>query len=302
MFTKVTALALAAVLLVGCGGAEEGTSGEAADSSAEISVVRWTAIPDADPELLKEKYAPVSAYLEEQLGHPVEYVPVSDYKASVEAFKNGDVHLAWFGGLTGVQARNAVEGARAIAQGSADPHYKSYLIAHASTGIEKSDSFPMELANVAFTFGSESSTSGRLMPEFFIRQETGKGPKEFFTKGFAFSGAHDTTAKQVEEGGQVKAGALSYKKYDQMVKDGELDPDVARIVWVTPDYADYNWTAHPALDQAFGAGFIDKVQKALVDLDDAELLSALLRDDLIPASNEDFQSIEDTARQLELIR
>lgn len=299
MLNKTIAFALAAFLALGCSAAESPDSDTAATGGGDApAVIRWTAIPDANQEMLKEKYAPVSAYLTETLGTTFEYVPVTDYKASVEAFKNGDVYLAWFGGLTGVQARLAVPGAQAIAQGAADPHYKSYFIAHASTGIEKSDEFPMELANHPFTFGSESSTSGRLMPEFFLRQATGKGPDEFFTKGFAFSGAHDTTAKQVEAGGQVKAGALSYKKYDKMVASGELDPEKCRIVWVTPDYADYNWTAHPAL----GEEMIGKIQQALIDLDDKELLGALLRDDLIKAANEDFQNIEDTARKLELVR
>ena len=112
--------------------------GDSGDTPAKV--IKWTAIPDHDPDALKAKYAPVSEYLSEALGMKFEYVPVSKYSASVDAFKNGDVMMAWFGGLTGVQARAEVEGARAIVQGKEDPNYQSYFIAHKSTGIEKSAS------------------------------------------------------------------------------------------------------------------------------------------------------------------
>jgi phosphonate transport system substrate-binding protein len=303
MRTLIT-LALGAVLVAGCGA--EGTGGEAATSSGEggaaHAALTWTAIPDANAESLKLKYDPVSAYLSEKLGVDVIYKPVADYKASVEGFKSGDIQLAWFGGLTGVQAREAVDGANAIAQGAEDPKYKSYFIAHKDTGIEPSEDFPMALADHAFTFGSESSTSGRLMPEYFIRQTTKKGPKEFFQKGFSFSGAHDKTALMVEAGTEVKAGALSYKKYDSMVAKGEIDPEVCRIVWTTPTYEDYNFTAHPRLEEMFGAGFTDKLQAALIGMKDKALLDAFPRSALIPAKNEDFAKIKKTAAELGLVR
>jgi phosphate/phosphite/phosphonate ABC transporter binding protein len=148
-----------------------------APAPAEKPVLRFSAIPDQDKTELKEKFDAWAEHLTAALDVPVEYVPASDYKASVEMFRNGDIQLAWFGGLTGVQARHAVDGARAIAQGKADPQYLSYFIAHKDTGLTESDEFPTDLAMRTFTFGSESSTSGRLMPEFFIRQNTGKSPK-----------------------------------------------------------------------------------------------------------------------------
>jgi len=286
------ALVLGAALAAGCS--------DGSESSAEV--LWWSAIPDADAESLKAKYDPVSAYLSAQLGVEVKYKPVVKYEAAVEGFKSGDLQLAWFGGLTGVQARAAVAGARAIAQGVEDPNYKSYFIAHADTGIEPSDEFPAAMAEHAFTFGAQRSTSGRLMPEFFLRAATGESPKDFFTKGFSFSGAHDKTALMVQSGAQVKCGALSYKKYDAMVAEGVIDPAVCRVVWTTPTYADYNFTAHPRLEQMFGDGFTDRLQEALVGMKDEALLGALLRSALIEATNDDFVKIEATAAQLGLIR
>ena len=280
-------------LIAGCGGKEE--------SGSETGVLKYTAIPDQNTTELAQRFAPLTAYLSEKLGVPVEYVPSRDYQASVEMFRNGDIQLAWFGGLTGVQARAAVPGARAIAQGKADPHYYSYVIAHESTGLERGEDFPQALADLTFTFGSESSTSGRLMPEFFIKENTGKTPEQFFSKPFGFSGSHDKTCELVEAG-RFQAGVVNYKVYERRVAAGDLDPQVCRIVWKTPEYADYNFTAHPDLDRVHGEGFTGKLQQTLVGIKDGDLLSALPREALIPATNEEFSGIEDVARELGMVR
>jgi phosphonate transport system substrate-binding protein len=283
--------ALALVALTACG-----------ETAAGAATLRFTAIPDHNTTELKEKFGPVADYLSDALGVPVEYVPTATYSASVEAFKNGDVQLAWFGGLTGVQARAAVDGARAIAQGEVDPTYKSYFIANADAGLERSDEFPSGLAGKTFTFGSESSTSGRLMPEHFIRQNTGKSPEEFFGTPNSYSGGHDKTAKLVEAG-TFDAGAINYKTYDTMVAEGKLDPERCEIIWVTPAHADYNWTVHPSVEDAFGGGFTAKLTEALIAMDDPELLNAIDRPEgLIPASNADFESIHELAVSLGFLR
>lgn len=279
-------------VLAGCGGSE----------AAEEALV-FSAIPDDNKTELKERYEKVAAHLEEELGVPVVFEPTTSYDASVEAFKNGDIQLAWFGGVSGVQAREAVDGARAIAQGKVDPEFKSYFIAHADTGIEPSESFPMEMEGKTFTFGSPSSTSGRLMPEYHVRKETGRAPSKFFAGDEnRFSGSHDQTALDVATG-TVQCGALNYKVYESMVRDGEIDPAVCVRVWTTPPYPDYNWTAHPLLEERFGAGFVDRLQEALVGMSDPELLAAMQREEgLIPAGNEDFTAIEETMRGIGMLR
>lgn len=261
----------------------------------------FSAIPDQDSTRLRQKFDPIAAYLSAELAVPVQYVPSADYPASVALFKNADVQLAWFGGLTGVQARAAVPGAQAIAQGAEDPQYTSYFVAHHSTGLTRGTEFPMGIADLSFSFGSESSTSGRLMPEYFLRQATGQAPDAFFSKPYGFSGAHDKTAKLVE-GGQVEAGVLSYKTWDKLVEEGRIDETQAHMIWQTPPYADYNFTAHPSLETRFGPGFTDKLQAALLSMDDPALLAALPRSAIIPATNEDFGQIEVVARELGMLR
>lgn len=273
----------------------------ACTTPAETPALRFTAIPDHDTRLLEQRFQPVAAYLSEALQVEVVYVPAADYRASVELFTHGDIQLAWFGGLTGVQARAAVPGAHAIAQGAEDPEYHSYFIAHQSTGLTRSEDFPTALSALTFTFGSESSTSGRLMPEHFLRQASGKGPEAFFEQPYAFSGAHDRTAKLVESG-QVQAGALNFKTYDAMVADGRLDASQAPIIWKTPAFADYNFTAHPVLDARYGEGFTAKLQQALIAMDDPALLQAFDRSALISAKDEDFAAIASVAAELGMVQ
>jgi len=290
--SRATLAFLTVALLAACG-----QSGNAADRP-----LYFTAIPDDNTTELAAKFGPLAEHLSKELGVPVEYVPTTSYSASVESFKNGDVELAWFGGLTGVQARAAVPGAKAIAQGKVDPNYKSYFIAHKDTGVEKSESFPEVMRGRTFTFGSDLSTSGRLMPEHFIRQNTGQEPSEFFGMPNNYSGSHDKTAKLVEAG-TFEFGALSYKAYDGMVAEGKLDPDLCRIIWETPPYADYNWTVAASVEERFGAGFTEKIRAALIGITDENLLEAMRRPEgLITAQDDDFASILELATRLDFVR
>jgi phosphonate transport system substrate-binding protein len=277
------------------------TTAASASQPAKKTSLRFSAIPDQNSTELKEKFDALAKHLSQKLGVPVEYVPATDYKASVEMFKNGDIQLAWFGGLTGVQARQAVPGSRAIAQGDTDTKFVSYFVANAAAPVQPSESFPTDLAKLTFTFGPASSTSGRLMPEYYLRKNTGKSPAEFFGSQPAFSESHDQTLELVAAG-KVQAGVVNFEVYDRRVKDGKTDPKVVKVVWKTPPFADYNFTARPDLDRQFGAGFVDKLQAALVAVDDQKLLSAFPRTKLIPAKNEDYAATEQVAKELGFVR
>jgi phosphonate transport system substrate-binding protein len=277
-------------------------------SAQKPKVLRFTGIPNNNTTELEAKYKPLAKYLTDKLGVQVEYVPSSDYNASVDGFTNGDILLCWFGGLTGVQAREKVKGARVIACGKVDPQFHSYFIANKSTGIERSDSFPMALKGRKFTFGSPNSTSGRLMPEYFIRKYAKMSPAEFTGAEMSFSGQHDKTAALVQAG-TFDAGAIDFTTYDRLVQEHKkdpkkgIDPDVCRVVWVTPNYPDYHFCAHPMIDEVFGQNFTDKLQAALIGIKDPALLKGMDREDgLIAAKNEDFDALRSVALEIGLVR
>jgi len=282
--------------LVACGGDAENFNSEEGTGAAK-PVLRFSAIPDEKPTENMERFRPVAAYLADALGVKVEYIPVDKYSASVQAFKTGDIHFAWFGGLSGVQARLAVSGSRAIAQGVEDPEYFSYFIANKNTGLKAGDDFPTAAKGMKLSFGSEGSTSGRLMPEYFIRKFTNSAPKEFFST-VGFSGNHPATIAAVNSGA-YDVGALSYKTYDKAKPEEKAN---TIVLWKTPVYADYNLTAHPGIEEAFGKGFTDKLQKAWLAMPADLCEKSFSRSGMIKAQNSDYQSIEDTAKSLDLAR
>lgn len=292
---------LAAAALGACGGSTATQEAAGTGARPDQQVLRFTAIPDQNTTELEEKFRPFAEHLTSALGVRVEYLPARDYQAAVEMFINGDAGLAWYGGLTGVQAREKVPGAHAVAQGAADPEYYSYFIAHRDTGLERSDTLPANLGSYSFTFGPEQSTSGRLMPEYFLRQATGSAPGELFKNPVGFSRSHDHTAELVASG-QYQVGVMNYKVYDQLVARKQLDPDRVRIIWQTPTFADYNWTVRPDLDELYGRGFTARLTRALLEISDPALLAALPRERLVPASNRDYEDIRAVARELDMLR
>ncbi|WP_179380704.1 putative selenate ABC transporter substrate-binding protein [Jannaschia marina] len=268
----------------------------AAPAGAET--LYFSAIPDDDETKLVERFSKVADYLEAELGVDVEYVPVKSYAAAVTAFRNDQIQLGWFGGLSGVQARIAVPGSQALAQGSEDETFVTYFIANTETGIERSEDFP-DIAGRSFTFGAQTSTSGRLMPEFWLREETGQAPEALFSE-VGYSGDHGQTLRLVASGA-YEVGAMNYTVYDKAAEAGAPEAETAKVIWQTPPYPDYNWTIRGDADARFGAGFTEKVQAALVGMDDAELLASFPRAAFIPATNDLYQPIEDTARALDII-
>lgn len=261
---------------------------------------RFTAIPDESTARLMERFGKVASYLSSQLGVDVEYVPVKSYSASVAAFKNNEVQLAWFGGLSGVLARRAVEGSRAIAQGKEDLAFITYFIANTRTGIEPGDGFPAAIAGRTFTFGSKGSTSGRLMPEFFIRQQFKKAPRSVFRR-VGFSGDHSKTLALVQSGA-YEVGALNYKVWENELAAGTVDESKVLVIWKTPTYPDYNWSIRGDVDRTYGEGFVRKVQQALLSLDDEDLLNSFPRSSFIEATNDIYKPIRDTAIDVGIIQ
>ena len=259
----------------------------------------FTAIPDQDETHLRARFGKVADYLKDALGVDVKYIPVKSYAAAVTAFRNNQVQLAWFGGLSGVQARILVPGSEAIAQGYEDQFFVTYFIANTKTGIGEGKELSKEIAGKTFTFGEKGSTSGRLMPEFHIRQVFGKSPDQVFSR-VGFSGDHSRTIALVQSGA-YEVGALNYQVYEKEKKDGKVDESKVRVIWKTPAYPDYQWTIRGDVDKTFGAGFKEKVRNALLGMKDEAFLKAFPRKSFVPASNADYKPILDTAKSIGLI-
>jgi phosphonate transport system substrate-binding protein len=270
-----------------------------ASASAESPTFVFTAIPDQDETRLVERFNRFAKYLEVRLGVPVKYVPVKTYPAAVTAFINNDVQLAWFGGYTGVQARHAVPGSEAIAQGAEDVNFKSYFIANSETGLKASKDFPAGIAGKTLLFGSRSSTSGRVMPEYFIRKHfPGKQPDEIFSR-VGFSGDHSRTLQLVQSGA-YQVGVMDYTVYEVEKKAGRVEEGRVSVIWESPTFPDYQFTIRGDVDKQFGPGFKEKVKQAIVSLADPEILGYFARSKFIAASNDEYAPIEEVAAATKL--
>ena len=264
-------------------------------ASAE-DTLRVSAIPDESPTELQRKFAPLAAYLEKAIAMKVSFIPVSDYAATVEGLAAKKLDLVWYGGFTFVQARRRTGTANPLVQREEDAQFHSkFIVAESSKAKSLAD-----LKGANFAFGSVSSTSGHLMPRYFLLK-SGIDPDKDFAK-VAFSGAHDVTAKWVETG-KVEAGVLNESVFQKLIDEKKIDPSKVRVLWTTPPYFDYNWTVRGNLDPKLA----EKIKKAFLALDYSNpehkaILDLQRTHKFIPTSPANYKSIEEAAKSAGLIK
>ncbi|RBA23636.1 phosphonate transport system substrate-binding protein [Herminiimonas fonticola] len=259
-------------------------------------VLRVSAIPDEAPTELQRKFKPLGNYLEQKLGMKVEFTPVTDYAASVEGLINNKLDMVWFGGFTFVQA-NVRSGGKVVplVQREEDEKFKSVFIT-----TDKSITKLSDLKGKNFSFGSESSTSGHLMPRSFLLDA--KINPDVDMKRVAFSGAHDATVAAVA-GGKVDAGALNISVWEKLVAAGKVNPQQVRVFYTTPGYYDYNWSVRSDMNPVVRK----KLTDAFLALDaknpqDKEILDLQRATRFIPTKPENYKAIEAAARNADLLK
>jgi phosphonate transport system substrate-binding protein len=279
----------------------------AAQPATTKPVLRIGAIPDQRPEKLNRLYGLVAQDLSQQLGVDVKYVPVTDYTAAITAFRTGNLDLVWFGGLTGVQARLQKPGAKVLAQRDIDAAFHSVFIANTTSGLKpvRTVNGLVELKGRRFTFGSESSTSGRLMPQYYLAK-AGVKLSDFAGGAPGFSGSHDATIALVQSGA-FDAGAVNEQVWKSSLREGKVKRDRVIAIWRTPGYPDYHWIAQPGLDRRFGPGFTGRLQRAILNWKPTtpqrkQILSLFGAQQFTTANPADYATIEQVGRQIGRIK
>ncbi|MDA1001617.1 MAG: putative selenate ABC transporter substrate-binding protein [bacterium] len=268
-----------------------------AAAAASAQTLRISAIPDESPTELIRKFTPLADYLSKELGVEVKFTPLVDYAATVEALAAGKLDLVWYGGFTHVQARIRTKGkAVPLVMRIRDLNFRSKFITRKGSGIKAL----ADLKGKTFAFGSVSSTSGHLMPRFFLKR-AGLIPEKNFAK-FSFSGAHDATAKWVEAG-KVDAGVLNEAVWEKLVKSGKIDTSKVTVFYTTPGYVDYNWTARGDLDRRLLSRLTGAFLKLNPDNPAHKKILALQRaTGYVVAFPGDFKGIEDAAEDAGLLK
>ncbi|ABX35976.1 phosphonate ABC transporter, periplasmic phosphonate-binding protein [Delftia acidovorans SPH-1] len=264
--------------------------------AAEPAVLRVSAIPDEAPTELQRKFEPLGKYLSAQTGMKVVFTPVTDYAAVVESLATRKLDLAWLGGFTFVQAKIRTNGtAIPIVQREEDAKFTSKFIT-ANPAIKTL----ADLKGKSFAFGAPSSTSGSLMPRFFLQQD-GINPEKDF-KTVAFSGAHDATVAFVAAG-KAEAGVLNASVWDKLVETKKVDTSKVRVFATTPPYFDYNWTVRGDLDPAL----VKKLTDAFLALDPAKpehkaILELQRAARFVPTQASNYEGIEAAAKSAGLLK
>jgi len=261
------------------------------------AVFRVTTIPEEAATEQMRKFGPIVKYLEQKLGMKVEFTPVSDYPAAVETLVNKNVDMAWLGGFTFIQAQNRSGGKIIpIVQREEDTKFQSVFIAKTSSDIKTL----ADLKGKQVSFGSQSSTSGHLMPRSFLLQANIDPDKDF--KRVAYSGAHDATIASVVSG-KVEAAALDITVWNKFVKENKVDTKDVNVFYTTPGYFNYNWAVHADMPAALR----EKVTKALMDIDPATAQGKKILDlnratRYIPTRADNYRGIEAAARSAGLLK
>jgi phosphonate transport system substrate-binding protein len=260
------------------------------------TVLRVTTIPEEAATEQIRKFTPLATYLEQQLGMKVEFTPVNDYPAAVEALVNKKVDLVWFGGFTHVQA-NLRSGGKIvpIAQREEDTKFQSVFIAKTDSGIKSLT----DMKGKQVSFGSQSSTSGHLMPRSFLLQANINPEKDFAR--IAYSAAHDATIASVVSG-KVDAAALDITVWRKFVSENRVDTKAVDVFYTTPGYFNYNWSVHADMPAALR----DRIKAALLGLNPAnpahaEILKLNRATRYIETRPENYKGLEAAARSAGLL-
>jgi phosphonate transport system substrate-binding protein len=269
----------------------------AALPAAAQQTLKVTTIPEEAATEQVRKFGPIVRYLERTLGMKVEFTPVNDYPAAVEALVNRQVDLVWFGGFTHVQAQIRSGGkVIPIAQREEDTQFRSVFITQTDSGIKQLS----DLKGKQVSFGSASSTSGHLMPRSFLLQ-AGIEPERDF-KRVAFSGAHDATIASVVSG-RVDAAALDITVWRKFVDDKKVDTSKVNVFYTTPPYFNYNWSVHADMPAALR----ERITKALLDLsmdtpEGKEILTLNRATRYVPTKADNYKGLETAGRSAGLIK
>ena len=261
------------------------------------TVLRVTTIPEEAVTEQIRKFGPLTKYLERTVGMKVDFVPVNDYPAAVEALVNKQVELVWFGGFTYVQAQIRSGGKIIpIAQREEDTSFRSVFITQTNSGIKRLT----DLKGKQVSFGSQSSTSGHLMPRSFLL-DAGIDPEKDF-KRVAYSGAHDATIAAVVNG-RVDAAALDITVWRKFVSENKVDTTKVDVFYTTPPYFNYNWSVHADMP----APLREKITAALLNLnmnnpEGKEILTLSQATKYIPTKPENYKGLENAGRSAGLIR
>jgi phosphonate transport system substrate-binding protein len=238
------------------------------------------------PASISEKQ-PFVDYFAKATGANVKLIIPTNYAATVEAFGNGSLDLAYFGGLTYLKA-SALYGAKPVAQRVEDRNFHSLFITNSPAINSLKD-----LKGKQFAFGDVNSTSGHLIPVKELLEAGIDPDKDILSH---FMGNHTTTALAVASG-RVAAGALDESVYKKMVEDKQIDPAKVRVFYTSKPFIDYVWAVRKDLDPAL----VGKIRSGFLEMSDPKVLSIVRGTKYVVANDQEYDALRVVAKKIGLL-
>jgi len=165
-----------------------------------------------------------------------------------------------------------------------------------------------DLKGKTFTFGSESSTSGSLMPRYFLMKAGVDADKDFNGKP-NFSGSHNKTIKLVESGA-FQTGALNISVWEKSIKENKVDLNKVKVFHTTAEFFDYHWTINKPenIEKVYGEGTKSKIKDALLSMsidkggEQTQALKFFQTDKFVTTNSNNYKAIEEVGKKLGMIK
>ncbi len=266
----------------------------------EVTVIRVGVLPDEDAAELDRRYAPFLQHISRQTGLDLRLVVPDSYRDLLARFGRQELELAYFGGLTFVNAQIDHD-ARPLVMRDVDARFTTYFVVKGDGPLSDCVNLMCaDLAGKVITFGSRLSTSGHLMPRHFLATEKAIVPETYFGD-VRYSGAHDKTIYDTRDG-NTDLGAVNSEIFRTMRRDGRLTQGALQVVWETPPYADYVWAVSDRLSEEL----VTRLRDAYLMLEygnpeHREILSRMGARGFLPAGTTDFEPLRQVTDSLGLL-
>jgi len=251
--------------------------------------LRIAILPDQEETHIRAQYEPLVEYLHHQLGMEVELRVPPGYAQLANWFHTRQVDLVLFGGVTYVQAHLGDDAVPLVIR-DLDGRNRSVLVVRRESPARA----VADLRGSSLAFGDRLSTTGHVMPRFYLELE-GIAVDEYF-RDVQYSGAHDLTAEWVRDG-RIDAGVTNSGVLASMLRDGRLQKGELRIVWESPPLADYVWAVPADMPRELKI----RIRNAFLLMNYAPENDALLRrlgaNYYLPADHEEFALLERLLRK-----
>lgn len=214
---------------------------EPALAQSAIKELNFGIISTESQANLKPLWEPFIAAMSKALNMPVKPFYVTQYAGVIEAMRFGQVQLAWYGGKSYIEAARIAK-AEAFAQTVAadgSKGYYSHLIANRANPITAQakklggDKYAIRNASkLTFAFNEPNSTSGYLVPYYYIFAKNKIDPQKAF-KRLIFAGNHEATALAVANN-QVD---IATNNNESLQRLGKTNPEARKkleIIWTSP--------------------------------------------------------------------